>query len=71
MYPKTIFNNKNNVFFRASNGEYFERKLIRWDEKRMRYRQIQKVTFFMARPLMLALSLIYPSISFHLWTNQM
>ena len=48
---KIIFDHKNNVFCRASGGEYFEKELIHWDEKRMKYRQNTEDDILFDRPV--------------------
>ena len=51
-WREVTFDNKNNVFCRASNGEYFEKKdVIRQDEKRMSYRQNTKGTVLYVSPV--------------------
>ena len=39
------------VFRRVSNGEYFEKNVIRCDQKRMRYRQNTKGDFLYGPPV--------------------
>ena len=45
------------LFCRVSNGEYFEKNLIRWDEQGMRYRQNTKGDILYGPPVIAQLAM--------------